>query len=91
MTLFYWPPAALFVCVVAMVALAYWLGFRHGLLHAAASHAAADSRPAAPPRQPPAEPPYIPAYRLRELIVLMELGVLTPEEFEQAKGKLHAG
>jgi hypothetical protein len=33
----------------------------------------------------------IPAYRINELTVLMELGVLTPEEFEQEKGKLHLG
>lgn len=91
MNLSYWPLAALFVCVVAMGALAYWLGFRHGLLHAAASHAAAESQPAEPSQPQPVEPPYIPTYRVNELMVLMELGVLTPEEFEQAKGKLHAG
>lgn len=86
-----WPGAALFVCVLAVGALAYWLGFRHGSMHVSAALAAAESQPAEPSQPQPVEPPYIPTYRVNELMVLMELGVLTPEEFEQAKVKLLAG
>jgi hypothetical protein len=75
-----WPLMALFNCVVIVAALAYWLGYRHG------------SARRLPPRpEPVREPPFIPAYRVKELTILMELGVLTREEFEQEKVKLHAG
>lgn len=79
-----WPLAALFACVVIVAAVAYWLGFRQGLSHMAGSGQR-------PPRKQITEPPFIPAYRVKELTVLWELGVLTAEEFEQEKGKLHAG
>ncbi len=79
-----WPLAALFTCVVIVAAVAYWLGFRHGL-----SHVPGSSWPAS--RKQITEPPFIPAYRVKELTVLWELGVLTAEEFEQEKVKLHAG
>jgi len=75
-----WPAAALFFCVVAVAASAYWLGHRHG---------SARRRPAQP--EYPSAPSDIPPYRIKELTILMELGVLTPEEFEHEKGKLHAG
>jgi hypothetical protein len=75
-----WPAAALFACVVAVAASTYWLGHRHG----SARRRSAQS-------DYPSVPPHIPPYRIKELTILMELGVLTPEEFEQEKGKLHAG
>lgn len=78
-----WPGAALFACAIVVAAISYWLGFRHGL-----AHVVAFGQPA--PRKQITEPPFIPAYRVKELTVLMELGVLTAEEFEQEKGKLHA-
>lgn len=80
MTASNWPAAALFACVVAVAASAYWLGHRHG---------SAPRRPTQPKN--PSAPPDIPPYRIKELTTLMELGVLTPEEFEHEKGKLHAG
>jgi hypothetical protein len=79
----YYRLAALLLGVaVAFVAgvTGYWLGHRHG----SASRPEARSESASPSV-------HIPAYRVKELTILMELGVLTPEEFEHEKGKLHAG
>ncbi len=90
-----WQVAALFACVAAVAAAAYWLGFQHG-------SASKKIQPSVPPesrlapavkitREAFAPSPHIPPYRVNELTVLMELGVLTQEEFEHEKGKLHAG
>lgn len=68
------------VITFAVGVISYGLGYRHG------SASRADPRPASPPLFA-----NIPAYRVNELTVLMELGVLTPEEFEEEKGKLHTG
>lgn len=91
---FFSPPAAavLFACAAAIAAAAYWLGYQHGSATKKIEPAALPASPAAPqPSHAPAPVPHIPAYRVKELTVLMELGVLTPEEFEHEKGKLHAG
>jgi hypothetical protein len=81
----YWLMALLAGAVVtfAVGVAAYWLGHRHGSSNRV--------EPRVDPRAAPAALfAHIPAYRINELAVLMELGVLTPEEFEQEKGKLHA-
>ena len=89
---FSWQVAILFVCVAAVAAAAYWIGYQRGV----------SSQKSAPEAEPVAAlealhlatlapVPHIPPYRVRELTVLMELGVLTPEEFEHEKGKIHAG
>jgi hypothetical protein len=79
--IFHWLAALLGgVAVFAIGVIAYWLGHRHG-----------SARRHEPQPESLVARPHIPAYRVRELTILMELGVLTPEEFEHEKGKLHAG
>lgn len=97
MTFLSWPPALLFACVAAIAIAAYWLGYLHGSAIQKLPPAAtpvAKHQPEAVAPAPAAAPTvihHIPPYRVKELTVLMELGVLTPEEFELEKGKLHAG
>lgn len=74
--------------VVAAIALFfYWLGHRHGRQHVHRSLAAEPT----PQLKPESKPPEIPSYRIKELAILLDLGILTPEEFEAEKDKLHAG
>lgn len=91
MTFLSWPAAALFVCGVALAlavgTAAYRLGYKHGSSQSSVKPPA----PRAAPPDPLPVAPHIPSYRVNELVTLLELGVLTPEEFEHEKGKLHAG
>ncbi len=74
----------LLVCAAIAAALGYGLGYRHGAgrLISPSRHLMGGAATRGVPE--------IPAYRVQELAVLMELGVLTPEEFEHEKGKLYA-
>jgi hypothetical protein len=87
-----WPVAALFTCGIALaVCAAYWLGYKHGSAQSSVEPINPPVPPAAPPPAPLPVSSHIPSYRVNELAILLELGVLTLEEFEHEKGKLHAG